>query len=100
MLDQPEDDLVEILTQKLNVLLKDYAFQKAENQELSKKNAALQAALIQQNQQVRQIQQQLDWLSVAVQADIKPHEREAMIEKINTFLACIDQCIDILNHHL
>jgi chromosome segregation ATPase len=87
---------IQQVTDKVQLLLKQYNDAQKEVQKLSKENASLKSLVEEKNQQTLQLQQKVEALrltSVSLNDDVK----KDLEKRINVYLKEIDNCLALLN---
>jgi chromosome segregation ATPase len=87
---------IQTVTDKVQLLLKQYNDAQKEIQKLTKENASLKLLVEERNQQTLQLQQKVEALrltSVSLNDDVK----KDLEKRINVYLKEIDNCLALLN---
>jgi chromosome segregation ATPase len=87
---------IQKVTDKLQILLKQYSDAQKEVQKLTKENTSLKSLVEEKNQQTLQLQQKVEALrltSVSLNDDVK----KDLEKRINVYLKEIDNCLALLN---
>ncbi|HEX8334750.1 MAG TPA: hypothetical protein VF622_19155 [Segetibacter sp.] len=87
---------IQTVTDKVQLLLKQYNDAQKEVQKLTKENASLKSLVEEKNQQTLQLQQKVEALrltSVSLNDDVK----KDLEKRINVYLKEIDNCLALLN---
>ena len=87
---------IQHVTDKVQLLLKQYNDAQKEVQKLTKENASLRTLVEEKNQQTLQLQQKVEALrltSVSLNDDVK----KDLEKRINVYLKEIDNCLALLN---
>lgn len=88
---------IHLLENKLNILLTNYEFLKAENEALLKNNTKLQILLKEKEQQINKQKEQYSMLKVAKIIKGSKEDGRKTKQKINALIREIDKCIIQLN---